>query len=72
MEPADLKEQLAMTEVRSSPERGKVLGDVTMTDPRWHVDDGWVKVQQTHGDVNIHFVRNERTGEVDDFKFKDD
>ena len=40
-----------------------------MGDSRWPGADGWVKMQQIEGDVNIHYVYNTITGAVDDFKF---
>ncbi len=42
-----------------------------MTDSRWPATDGWVKMRHNVNGVEIHYVRNTRTGEVDDFKFKD-
>lgn len=38
-------------------------------DPRWPSSDGWVKMRNS--DNTVHWVQNTRTGEVDDFKFKD-
>lgn len=32
---------------------------------------GWVKMRQHINGVEVHYVRNTRTGAVDDFKFKD-
>ncbi len=68
-EPENLKEQLAMTEVRSAP-AGRPIPGMTMTDVRWPAKEGWAKMQQIVNNVNIHYVRNSVTGEVDDFKFK--
>jgi len=65
--PANLREQLAMTQVRAAP-GGRVL-PITMTDPRWTAAAGWVKVSQRVNGVEIHYVRNAITGAVDDFKF---
>jgi hypothetical protein len=46
-----------------------------MTDPRWLQEDGWVKKQMivTPGGppINVHYVYNTRTGDIDDFKIKD-
>ncbi len=42
---------------------------MTMGDARWPAVDGWVKVKQTVNGVTIHYVLNEVTGAVDDFKF---
>ena len=45
-----------------------------MTDPRWHDSEGWIKMQYIHkngsSDINVHYVYNELTGMVDDFKIK--
>ena len=60
--PANLTEQLAMTEVMSAP--GGQIIRVTMTDSRWPAADGWVKMAQ-----NVNGVQNTVTGAVDDFKF---
>lgn len=66
--PENLKEQLAITEVRSAP-AGAQLQKVTMSDPRWMASDGRVKMRQIVSGVNIHYGRNTVTGAVDDFKF---
>lgn len=42
-----------------------------MTDPRWPKEDGWVKMAHNVNGVEIHYVKNTKTGEFDDFKFKD-
>lgn len=41
-----------------------------MTDSRWPASDGWVKMTQNVNGVEIHYVRNTKSGAVDDFKFK--
>ncbi|PHB04910.1 hypothetical protein COE81_19770 [Bacillus wiedmannii] len=64
-----LEEQLAMKEVKSNPQ-GIVLTRIPMTDPRWPREDGWVKMVHNVNGVEIHYVKNTRTGEFDDFKFK--
>lgn len=66
--PANLKEQLAMEEVRSAP-GGQRLNNLVMNDIRWPASKGWVKMQQNVNGVVIHYVKNVVTGEVDDFKF---
>ena len=69
--PANLKEQLAMTQVKSNPAAGSPIPlKGGMTDPRWPGSAGWVKMRQNVNGVEIHYVRNMATGEVDDFKFK--
>jgi RHS repeat-associated protein len=68
--PGDLVERLAMTEARSNP-GGSVLNmRDPMGDARWPGSDGWVKMSQKVNGIDIHYVRNTVTGEVDDFKFK--
>jgi len=66
--PANLTEQLAMTEVRADPS-GRVLGNIAMGDTRWPAVDGWVKIEQRVNGVTVHYVKNTVTGAVDDFKF---
>ncbi|MFE6650220.1 hypothetical protein ACFVJS_26920, partial [Nocardioides sp. NPDC057772] len=66
--PENLKEQMAMTAVRNNP-AGSPVTRIKMGDSRWPGSDGWVKMQQIEGDVNIHYVYNTLTGSVDDFKF---
>ncbi|WP_437435429.1 pre-toxin TG domain-containing protein [Bacillus pseudomycoides] len=63
-----LKEQLAMKEVMSNPQ-GTILTKVPMTDPRWPQEEGWVKMAQSVNGVEIHYDKNLKTGEYDDFKF---
>lgn len=58
-----------MHEAMSNPGAGRQLR-ITMTDPRWMKDDGWVKMSQNVNGVEIHYVRNTITGQVDDFKYK--
>ena len=76
IEPHNIIEQLSMEQVKSNPLEGAVkLDKIRMTDSRWLVEDGWVKMQNIvkHSDgssTNIHFVYNEITGVFDDFKFK--
>ncbi|MGM7914743.1 hypothetical protein [Yersinia enterocolitica] len=41
-----------------------------MTDTRWPKEDGWVKMAQNVNGVEIHYVMNKKTGQIDDFKFK--
>ena len=48
---------------------------LTLGDPRWKASDGWVKMQQvitsSAGErINVHYVMNTVTGEIDDFKIK--
>lgn len=72
--PRNLNEQIATLEVLENPTGGIVL-PLRMTDPRWPAEEGWVKMQQIvkpkYGDpINVHYVRNRVTGEIDDIKIK--
>ena len=70
-EPQNLHEQLALEQTMLNPRAGSV---VPMKDPmgdsRWPWRQGWVKMEQKHDGVTIHYVRNIVTGDVDDFKIK--
>jgi hypothetical protein len=71
--PRNLREQLGVEQAMSRPGAGDVL-PIKMTDSRWPSSDGWVKMQQTvqsggrEGPINVHYVFNQTTGAVDDFK----
>jgi hypothetical protein len=69
--PNNLKEKLAMEEVMANP-GGKQL-PIKMTDTKNNLlaEDGWVKMAQNVNGVEIHYVKNLKTGQVVDFKFKD-
>lgn len=66
--PNNLKEQLAMEQVKANPSGTKL--PIEMNDPRWPANQGWVKMSETVNGVEIHYVENTATGAVDDFKFK--
>jgi RHS repeat-associated protein len=68
--PGGANEQNALDLVQANAQYGNRL-PLRMNDPRWHADDGWVKMEQTVNDVEIHYVYNMKTGVADDFKFKD-
>jgi RHS repeat-associated protein len=68
--PENLREQLAMEEVRANPAAGKELKNIKMNDSRWPASQGWVKMERQVNGVSVHYVRNTITGAVDDFKFK--
>ncbi|ENV2190611.1 TPA: hypothetical protein ACFB71_002080, partial [Neisseria gonorrhoeae] len=71
--PNNLKEQLAMEEVKANPQ-GKTPARIPpMSDTKngWLAKDGWVKRVQNINKVEIHYIENTRTGEKTDFKFKD-
>jgi hypothetical protein len=70
-QPLNLLEKMAMDQAREHPAAGTpvpVKGG--MNDPRWPASQGWVKMRQNHFGVEVHYVRNTFTGQVDDFKFK--
>ena len=70
-QPRNLKEKLAMEEVKSKP-NGRELR-IRMSDSKngLFAKDGWVKKAQNVNGVEIHYVQNTRTGKFIDFKFKD-
>ncbi|ANB59435.1 hypothetical protein [Anoxybacteroides amylolyticum] len=69
--PKNLNEQLAMKQVMSNPNAGKpVPMRKGMTDPRWPAEEGWVKMAQNVNGHEIHYLKNTKTGQFDDFKFK--
>ena len=69
-EPMSLKEQLAMKQVKANPKAGTPT-QLQMKDPRWPASQGWVKMRQNVNGVEVHYLRNTRTGALADFKFKD-
>lgn len=58
-----------MEQAKSNPTAGRQL-PIPMTDPRWPRSEGWVKMAQNINGVEVHYVRNTKKGQVDDFKFK--
>ena len=73
-EPANLREKLAMAQVKSNPLAGEPITRITLNDPRWPASEGWIKMQQivstSYGNINIHYVYNQTLKIFDDFKFK--
>jgi RHS repeat-associated protein len=68
--PRDLKEQVAMESARSNPLAGQPVNlKGGMKDSRWPASEGWVKMRQRIDGVEIHYVRNTRTGATADWKF---
>jgi hypothetical protein len=67
--PGGANEQRAMDLVKGNPEYGNRL-PLTMRDPRWPAEDGWVKMEQTVDGVEVHYVYNTRTGAVDGSRSK--
>ncbi|GAA3097501.1 hypothetical protein GCM10017600_87850 [Streptosporangium carneum] len=59
-----------MEYAKEYPEYGETL-PANMKDPRWPAEDGWVKMSLTVHGVEVHYVRNKKTGETANFKFKD-
>ncbi|BBW98642.1 pre-toxin TG domain-containing protein [Geobacillus icigianus] len=69
--PQNLNEQLAMKQVMSNPNAGRPVPiRKGMTDPRWPVEEGWIKMTQNVNGYEIHYLKNTKTGQFDDFKFK--
>jgi hypothetical protein len=71
-EPRNLNEQIAMKDAIEGAANGKVLSRVTLKDSRWPAKDGWVKMRYYHESTKIviHYVRNTKTGQSTDFKYK--
>jgi len=69
--PKNLKEQLAMEEVKSNPKGATPPRMPKMSDAKNNLfaEDGWVKRSQNVNGVEIHYVENINTGKVLDFKF---
>jgi hypothetical protein len=69
--PRDLREQLAIEQARSNPATGTPL-PMGMNDPRWPGSAGWVKmrlsVKPGGAPIEVHYVRNVRTGQADDLR----
>jgi hypothetical protein len=71
--PRNLREQMAIQEVLSTPEAGRPLA-IALADPRWPSSGGWVKMETVvepggrEGRIMVHYVRNKITGEIDDLK----
>ena len=72
--PTNLREQLAMEQVKSNPLAGSRLKSIELNDPRWPASEGWAKMQQivptSKGKISIHYVYNQALELFDDFKFK--
>jgi RHS repeat-associated protein len=66
--PSNLTEQLAMEQAMSNVHDGRVILD-RINDPVWP-EEGWVKMTQHINGVEVHYLLNQLTGAVDDFKFK--
>jgi RHS repeat-associated protein len=68
----NLKENLAMREVKSNPSGTTSPRMPPMSDAKnnLYAADGWVKRTQNVNGVEIHYVENTRTGQTIDFKFK--
>lgn len=61
-----------MEQAKSNPKAGTVVPLTGgMKDKRWPGSAGWQKMRQSINGVEIHYVRNQLTGAVDDFKFVD-
>jgi RHS repeat-associated protein len=69
-EPQNSYERFAMTEVRSNPSEGTALPITVWKDERWPLAQGWRKMARNVNGIEIHWMWNRLSGEVDDFKFK--
>lgn len=69
----NLQEQFGIEQAIANPSAGREL-PLSMSDPRWPASEGWVKVQQIfqpggrEGPIVVHYVLNQTTGALDDFK----
>lgn len=59
-----------MNQVRADPLTDAIILPTPMTDKRWPAEAGWNKMTRNVNKVEIHFVWNSKTGDIDDFKFK--
>jgi len=69
-EPNNLNEKLALEQSMKNPTWWKEL-PVPMTDKRWPWTEWWTKMSQNINWIEIHYVFNKKTKQIDDFKFKD-
>ena len=67
----NLKEQLAMQQVKSNPLSGAKTISTNLNDARWSSSNGWVKMANNVNGVEIHFNYNETLNIFADFKYKD-
>ena len=67
--PMNLKEQLAMEQVRSNPLNNAIPLKINLNDPRWPAIEGWIKMANNVNGIEIHFVYNFLYNLFDDFKF---
>lgn len=71
--PNNFGEQAALLVTRADPDKGTTIVR-NLNDPRWLSADGWVKKSAHYKNdgrnIEIHYVFNTKTREVDDFKFK--
>ncbi|WP_318663311.1 RHS repeat-associated core domain-containing protein [Treponema sp.] len=67
----NLTEQLAMEQVKSAPELGKII-PVPVNDLKhgWVTADKWVKMSQNVNGVEIHYIYSSVLNVFTDFKFK--
>ena len=71
--PKDLREKLAMEQVKANPQGITPPRMPPMSDAKngWLAQDGWVKRTQNVNGIEIHYIENTKTGQKTDFKFKD-
>ena len=74
--PRNLREQVAVEQAMSDAPKGQTL-PFPMTDKRWPASDGWVKKSYVvepggrDGPIEVHYVFNTQTKQIDDFKIID-
>ncbi len=69
--PNNLNEQLAMEQVMANPVGRQLPIKMSDTTNNLLAQDGWVKMAQNVNGTEIHYVKNTKTGQIVDFKFKD-
>ena len=62
-----------MEQVKANPQDTTPARIPPMSDTKngWVAKDGWVKRVQNVNGVEVHYIKNTKTGEETDFKFKD-
>ena len=67
--PKNETEYFALLQAMSDPLAGRHLSGIHMKHP-WPASEGWEKWAMHHDGVEIHYLVNRLTGQIDDFKFK--
>jgi hypothetical protein len=68
--PRNVAELNAMNKVLMDPLKGATTVQLSMSDGRWPMEEGWFKMERRFGSIKIHFNYSPLLDEFDDFKFK--